>query len=234
MASGENVERPALYREERFELPIEANRRDNETPESGIVLENTELTEQTEKTMTTLTDPETNRDTVPPSHLFNFNLANPEEVTKLLESVELTDEDTDVLLQEAYSINMKLKEILRRREAGVELDASEKALLEGQTVVVVPGSGIEPRSGTAEAGVERESTFTSKEILPPIKSSDDANRAASAIYSAKLGRRPVPPSAGARNRVPPSSHPPSGIHRTPPSAVSRGSRNPSGVKKVLK
>ncbi|KAK3097839.1 hypothetical protein FSP39_013689 [Pinctada imbricata] len=166
---------------------------------------------------------------VPPSSLFNFNLADPDEITHMLETVDLTDEDTDVLLQEAYSINKKLKEILRRREEGIELDPSEEALLQGQTVVVVPGSALEPRSSTADASASRDPAFSKKEALPPIKSSDNEGaRVASAIYSAKLGRRPVPPSSGmVRGRGMPGSRQPSGVHRSPPSAISRGSRHPS-------
>jgi hypothetical protein len=40
--------------------------------------------------------------------MFNFDLTNPDEVVKMLESVNLTDEDTDVLLQEAEPRFLKL------------------------------------------------------------------------------------------------------------------------------
>jgi hypothetical protein len=38
----------------------------------------------------------TDRTVIPPNQMFNFDLTNPDEVVKMLESVNLTDEDTDV------------------------------------------------------------------------------------------------------------------------------------------
>ncbi|XP_046350735.1 uncharacterized protein LOC124131493 [Haliotis rufescens] len=46
-----------------------------------------------------------------------FSLTDPEALLEQLESVELTEEDTEELLHEAYKVNMKLKEMLRRQEA---------------------------------------------------------------------------------------------------------------------
>ncbi|XP_071103773.1 uncharacterized protein [Haliotis cracherodii] len=46
-----------------------------------------------------------------------FSLTDPDALLEQLESVELTEEDTEELLHEAYKVNMKLKEMLRRQEA---------------------------------------------------------------------------------------------------------------------
>lgn len=175
------------------------------SPESGIVLEGTECSvnsNATEKTLEELTEAETARSNgLPPSHLYNFNLADPEEITSMLENVDLTDEDTDVLLQEAYSINRKLKEILRRREEGHVLNAADQAIL-NQMVVVVPGSTKDGRAATAEETQQPAGglDIPKKEPLPPIKTDSEQNpRVASAIYSAKLNRR--------NTNVPSSSRP---------------------------
>jgi hypothetical protein len=162
------------------------------SPESGIVLEGTECTVNSEKTLEELEAVESARSNgLPPNQLFNFNLANPEEVMTMLETVDLTDEDTDVLLQEAYNINKKLKEVLRRRDEGQVLDAADQAIL-NQMVVVVPGSSKESRSSTAKEGQQASggSDIPKKDPLPPIKTDTEQNpRVASAIYSAKLNRR---------------------------------------------
>lgn len=181
------------------------------SPESGIVLEGTECSvnsNATEKTLEELAAQESARSNgLPPSHLYNFNLANPEEITSMLENVDLTDEDTDVLLQEAYNINRKLKEILRRREEGHVLSAADQAIL-NQMIVVVPGSNKDGRAATAEetqpsAGDTLD--MPRKEPLPPIKTDSEQNpRVASAIYSAKLNRRAhqVPSSGRPGMRIP--------------------------------
>lgn len=173
------------------------------SPESGIVLEGTECSvnsNATEKTLEELAAQESARSNgLPPSHLYNFNLANPEEITSMLETIDLTDEDTDVLLQEAYNINRKLKEILRRREEGHVLSAADQAIL-NQMIVVVPGSNKDGRAATAEETQQSGDTLDMprKEPLPPIKTDSEQNpRVASAIYSAKLNRRaPQVPSSG--------------------------------------
>ncbi|XP_046574382.1 uncharacterized protein LOC124282441 [Haliotis rubra] len=46
-----------------------------------------------------------------------FSLTDPDALLKQLESVDLTEEDTEELLHEAYKVNMKLKEMLRRQES---------------------------------------------------------------------------------------------------------------------
>jgi hypothetical protein len=77
-----------------------ANDRDA-SPESGIDINSRGTTGITENE-TTMVSESTDRTVIPPNQMFNFDLTNPDEVVKLLESVNLTDEDTDVLLQEAY------------------------------------------------------------------------------------------------------------------------------------
>ncbi|XP_048738026.1 uncharacterized protein LOC125652707 isoform X2 [Ostrea edulis] len=170
------------------------------SPESGIVLEGTECTVNSEKSLEELAAVESARSNgLPPNQLYNFNLANPEEVMTMLETVNLTDEDTDVLLQEAYNINKKLKEVLRRRDEGQVLDAADQAIL-NQMVVVVPGSSKEGRSSTANEDQSASGglDIPKKDPLPPIKTDTEQNpRVASAIYSAKLNRRaPLAASSG--------------------------------------
>ncbi|XP_062590581.1 uncharacterized protein LOC134252162 [Saccostrea cucullata] len=198
------------------------------SPESGIVLEGTECTvnsNTTEKTLEELATVDSARSNgLSPNQLYNFNLANPEEITKMLENVDLTDEDTDVLLQEAYNINRKLKEILRRREEGQTLDAADQAIL-NQMIVVVPGASKEGRASTAKASGGLE--LQKKDPLPPIKTDSEQNpRVASAIYSAKLNRRAAQGTASSRS----GARKPGGA--TSGDMVGRKERTGSGVSRT--
>jgi hypothetical protein len=195
-----------------------ANDRDA-SPESGIDINSRGTTGITENE-TTMVSESTDRTVIPPNQMFNFDLTNPDEVVKLLESVNLTDEDTDVLLQEAYNVNMKLKEILRRQEkSGGKLKASDVATIKGSNVVV---SGPSKDSKSRPDSASKRSQFTKATPLPPISNGSTPNsnmRIPSAVYSAKLSR-PVPP--------------PSGQKRTSFSSQDKrmGSRNPSATTMV--
>lgn len=46
-----------------------------------------------------------------------FNLSDPDQLSKQLEAADLTEEESDKLLNEAYKVNKKLKEMLRQQEA---------------------------------------------------------------------------------------------------------------------
>lgn len=197
-----------------------ANNRDP-SPESGIDINSRGTTGITENE-TTMVSESTDRTVIPPNQLFNFDLTNPDEVVKMLESVNLSDEDTDVLLQEAYNVNMKLKEILRRQEkSGGKLKPSDVATIKGSKVVV-SGPSKESTSKSRPDSASKRSQFTKAAPLPPISngSTPSSNmRIPSAVYSAKLSR-PVPP--------------PSGHKRTSFSSQDKrmGSRNPSATTMV--
>lgn len=195
-----------------------ANARDA-SPESGIDINSRGTTGITENE-TTMVSESTDRTVIPPNQMFNFDLTNPDEVVKMLESVNLSDEDTDVLLQEAYNVNMKLKEILRRQEkSGGKLKASDVAAIKGSKVVVSGPSKESPSKSRPDSAGKR-SQFTKATPLPPISNGSTPNmRIPSAVYSAKL-TRPVPP--------------PSGQKRTSFSSQDKrmGSRNPSATTMV--
>ncbi|KAK7496000.1 hypothetical protein BaRGS_00012701 [Batillaria attramentaria] len=46
-----------------------------------------------------------------------FNLSDPDQLLRQLESVDLTEEESDKLLNEAYKVNKKLREMLQQQEA---------------------------------------------------------------------------------------------------------------------
>ncbi|XP_052098565.1 uncharacterized protein LOC127733259 isoform X2 [Mytilus californianus] len=169
------------------------------SPESGIDLASRGTTGITEDSEETMISEETDRTIIPPNELFNFDLTNPDDVMKMLENVNLSDEDTDVLLQEAYNVNMKLKEILRRQEqAGGKMNQADIAKLKGSNTVVVPGPGKKGSSSNSRAGSAKRSQFAKAEPLPPISNGPTPSsnmRIPSAVYSAKLHRAPAPPSA---------------------------------------
>jgi len=212
---------------------LNTNREEPVSPESGIVLDTngTNMTAQTENTAVSerkeVTDGLTTDRYVTPNEMFTFDLTNPDEVMQLLETVDLTDEDTEVLLNEAYSVNRKLKEMLRQKESG---DTNNQTTLSnGEAVIVVPGKSFGPgQRGSSStnssgkrstgSGIKRQSrggssnsnargdkvdTFTKNAPLPPIKDTLSPGQPTSSqqrIPSAIYSaklRRPAP-SAGER------------------------------------
>lgn len=162
----------------------------------------------------------TERTVIPPNELFNFDLTDPEEVVHMLETVDLSEEDTDVLLQEAYSVNMKLKEILRRKEKGENIDPSSLR----PNVVVVPGaSKKDSMSNSRNNSGKQRGQFSKAQPLPPISNGSSPNlRVSSAVYSAKL-QRPAPPPSGVSSNSSQKRSAYSSVDRKP------GSRNPSAA-----
>ncbi|KAK6179349.1 hypothetical protein SNE40_011732 [Patella caerulea] len=85
------------------------------------------------------------------------DLSNPDTLLEKLETVDLTEEDTEELLHEAYKVNMKLKEILRRQEQndGIQMRRVHTA------------GGLSGKNGGAQK-------FSSqKSPLPPISTNVD-------------------------------------------------------------
>lgn len=189
------------------------------SPESGIDLASRGNTGMTDDENTVMS---TERTVIPPNELFNFDLTDPDEVVNMLENVDLSEEDTEVLLQEAYNVNMKLKEILRRKEKGENIDP---ATLKRSNIVVVPGASKKDSvpNSRSNSAKQRGGQFSKAQPLPPISNGPSPNlRIPSAVYSAKL-QRPVPPPSGASSNASQKRSAFSSVERKP------GSRNPSAA-----
>ncbi|XP_021345890.1 uncharacterized protein LOC110445549 isoform X2 [Mizuhopecten yessoensis] len=141
---------------ERYELEIDdetdSPRRLNDslTPESGIELESraTDLTGKgDEKTFIPDEEPESSL-AVKPNEMFQFDLTNPDEVMRMLETVDLSEEDTDVLLEEAYNVNKKLKMMLQKKGEEKEFNHAEASLVNGSSVIMVPGKSVQSRANS--------------------------------------------------------------------------------------
>lgn len=222
MAGGDDSEERELSSlSDRHELEIddETNSppclRTSMSPESGIDLEShaTDLTAKGDENTFIANEGVDSTSSVKPNEMFQFDLTNPEEVMRMLESVHLSEEDTDVLLQEAYNVNRKLRMILQKKEEEQEFSSAENALVKGPSVVMVPGTSLQsransntrtmpPQSRVASSSTSsRETLFAKNAPLPPIKDptkpvarpSGSTGGIPSTIYSAKL-RRPAPPS----------------------------------------
>lgn len=178
------------------------------SPESGVVLE-TGVTDVTQAEHSDGTDsPEASP--TQPNKLMSFDLTNPEEIIRMLETVELTDEETDALLYEAYNVNSKLKEALRRKEKlGGDYDPS---VINGSVVMAPENMSNSPPYDSRAASGKSRDDFPQKAPLPPIASSN-RNNPNGGVYSAKL-RRPVPPPSSISRRMTASSH---AGYRTKPS-----------------
>ena len=105
----------------------------------------------------------------------DIDLANPDRVLQMLETVDLSEEDTELLLQEAYKMNKQLKEILRHQETtscppDIQRQKT-KSRLNREKQSTASNSGSRSESGTFSA---------SKKPLPPIQTQD--------IYTLKLKR----------------------------------------------
>lgn len=114
-----------------------------------------------------------------------LDLTDPESVIQMLETVDLTEEDTEGLLQEAYNMNRKLKEMLRRQEM--------EALASGATgSKSKPKAKLKPKqahdsstssTNSSEPGSRGGSAFGARKILPPISGEKEKS-----VYAIKLKR----------------------------------------------
>lgn len=183
----------------------------SDSPESGIELESRSthlpISHLNSETSETLSDGDTTPHYVPPNEMFSFDLTDPEDLVNMMENVDLTEEDTDVLLDEAYKVNETLKRILKKQaEGGNPVTAKEMEAIKNARVMV-PGTSSRNGSRIGSANKQspaaaRESNFAAKNPLPPISdprippSNYGARDSSAAIYSAKV-RRPAPPASAA-------------------------------------
>lgn len=114
----------------------------------------------------------------------NIDLADPENVIHMLETVDLTEEDTEILLQEAYSMNKKLKKILRSQEMADTMSKKAK----NKSLKKSPSSGQENTrsSNTASRRTHEGGTFSAQRplTLPPITSDGEPAN----VYAVNLKR----------------------------------------------
>lgn len=117
-----------------------------------------------------------NREMAKEESELDIDLADPERVLQMLETVDLSEEDTEILLQEAYKMNRQLKEILKHQESSscppdIQRQKTKSRLRERQSAIVPSHS--ESRSDSR--------TFSASRPLPPISQTTD-------IYTLKLKR----------------------------------------------
>ncbi|XP_033750177.1 uncharacterized protein LOC117334592 isoform X2 [Pecten maximus] len=160
---------------ERHELEIDdetdSPRRLNDSlsPESGIDLESrgTDLTgKDDEKTVVSDEGPDSS-EAVKPNEMFKFNLTDPDEVLRMLETVDLSEEDTDVLLQEAYNVNRKLRMMLQKKEDNKELNPAEASLVNGSSVIMVPGNSVQSRASSNTRTTSNSRANSNTRTMPP-------------------------------------------------------------------
>lgn len=125
--------------------------------------------------------------TSPRSYSGELDLTDPNSVIQMLENVDLTEEDTEDLLQEAYSMNRKLKEMLRRQEME---SSSPKPKLKSRSKSNADsyfsnGHGSSPGSASSAGTNSRNgSSFGIKKVLPPISHGEKET----SVYTIKLRR----------------------------------------------
>ena len=117
----------------------------------------------------------------------NLDLANPDSVLHMLETVDLTEEDTEGLLQEAYNMNRKLKEMLRRQEkedaASGQPTQKSKPKPKTKPKRTPDSSTSSTNSSGSGSGSRIGSSFGSRKILPPISGEKETS-----VYAIKLKR----------------------------------------------
>lgn len=116
------------------------------------------------------------------NHNIQLDLADPESVIHMLETVDLTEEDTEGLLQEAYNMNRKLKEMLRRQENGASPSIGSKSKSNGKAKSK-PRQSQDTSSNSSESGSRVGSAFGARKILPPISQEKETS-----VYAIKLKR----------------------------------------------
>ncbi|XP_045189911.2 uncharacterized protein LOC123547131 [Mercenaria mercenaria] len=123
----------------------------------------------------------------PNSYTQELDLTDPKSVIDMLENVDLTEEDTEDLLQEAYKMNRKLKEMLRRQDEQAsdskpKLKSKSKSFVESRSV---NGQGSMTSSATSSRDNSRMgSSFGIRKVLPPI----NAGERETSVYAVKLRR----------------------------------------------
>lgn len=111
----------------------------------------------------------------------DIDLADPDRVLQMLETVDLSEEDTDFLLQEAYKMNRKLKDMLKHQESSNHQPGIQSCPpdIQRQKIKLKKDKGTS--ASPSHVGPRAESgTFSANKPLPPISSSD--------IYAVKLRR----------------------------------------------
>lgn len=109
-----------------------------------------------------------------------LDLADPDSVIHMLENVDLTEEDTENLLTEAYKMNRKLKEMLRHQEmdsksSKPKLKSKLKSKIGANSNNSASSSGDNSRMG---------SSFAIRQVLPPIHAGENET----SVYAIKLKR----------------------------------------------
>ena len=108
------------------------------------------------------------------------DLSNPEQILQMLETVDLTEEDTEVLLQEAYTMNKKLKEILRRQEKSNDASKSKSDKKRPKKFADDFTSSVSSTSSLSNSRLG--SASLRRAVLPPIE------KESTGVYAVKLQR----------------------------------------------
>ena len=105
----------------------------------------------------------------------DIDMSDPDRVLQMLETVDLSEEDTELLLQEAYKMNRKLKEMLRHQESTSCPPDIQRQKMKRDKISPAP----------SHSGSRSESaTFSASKPLPPIF----CEKQTSNIYTMKLRR----------------------------------------------
>lgn len=123
-----------------------------------------------------------------------FNLSDPEQLMRQLESVDLTEEESDRLLNEAYKVNKRLREMLRQQEAREKAaqrskSADSRTSYKTKHAVLPPISKANAGPSAKSRGVSHSHNSTTSAF--PLKPGKPRNKSAKSKTTTQQKDRPV-------------------------------------------
>lgn len=153
-----------------------------------------------------------------------IDLTDPDDLSKKLDMVDLTDEEADMLLERAQQLNMWLRHQLMKQSSSRRSDSANEYHRHSATCIVsAPAAAAASNSDYEEDGtakVRRSRTFSGSSALPPLVGQTVG--ASNAVSYKQINHSPAGPSYS-RQRPPT-------MHRSQP--MSRSS-NMVGIENVL-
>ncbi|KAL4227478.1 hypothetical protein ACF0H5_012922 [Mactra antiquata] len=146
-----------------------------------------------------------------------LDLADPDSVIHMLETCDLTEEDTEDLLQEAYNMNRKLKEMLRRKE--MEGDPSKSKTKSPNKSK--GGASTNGKAPGSEGSSRQGSSFGIRKVLPPIHQAGGKETSVYAIQMKRSKTSIQQPKSHYGDAVPRSKSSKDEVRKDAPSPVRR-------------
>lgn len=151
-----------------------------------------------------------------------IDLTDPDDLARKLDMVDLTDEETDLLLERAQQLNVWLRQQLMRQTSSLRSDSVDERHRHSATCIVsAPAASAlsddddGDKNTLGEPGVRRARTFSGNSCLPPLvrQQGHSATSAPSMSYT-RAERSPLAPYYSQRGpastynsrRLPPTLH----------------------------